>query len=295
MKRFALMMPALIVCCAGLLLFAAQARAATSVAEEINVRGRLGRTVEPGGWLILADKEKYLILNADRWQKESWFREGTEVEAAGELKPDVMSIYQEGTPFQVNSMRPRDGNNSSVGRNQTPVTGGTAGTGATRVVVTGDSLVQAQPDTAIVSVAVVTQARTALEAQQENARKSDAVLRALKETAGAGAEVKTGGYSLQPQYAYREGQPPTIRAYEARNTISVTLGDLTKVGGVIDAASAAGATNVDNLAFTLRPDRPARDQALTEATREALGKAQVLATALGGRVVRVVEVVEAGP
>ena len=32
--------------------------------------------------------------------------------------------------------------------------------------------------------------------------------------------------------------------------------------------------------FTLRKDRPARDQALAEATREALAKAQVLATAL---------------
>jgi uncharacterized protein YggE len=46
--------------------------------------------------------------------------------------------------------------------------------------------------------------------------------------------------------------------------------------------------------FTLRKDRPARDQALADATREALSKAQVLATALGGRVVRIVEVQEGG-
>ncbi|HEU5132107.1 MAG TPA: SIMPL domain-containing protein, partial [Pyrinomonadaceae bacterium] len=41
-------------------------------------------------------------------------------------------------------------------------------------------------------------------------------------------------------------------------------------------------------------DRQARDRALSEATREAVSKAQVIASALGGRVVRIVEVQEEG-
>ena len=164
---------------------------------------------------------------------------------------------------------------------------------ATRVMVMGDAIVQAQPDTAIVTVGVVTQSQSALKAQQENANKSEAVLRALKAAAGTGAEVKTSGYSVQPQYNYRDNLPPLIRGYEARNAVTVTMGDLTKVGAVIDAASQAGANNVENLSFTLRQDRPARDQALTEATREAISKAQTMAQALGGRVVRIVEVQEA--
>ncbi len=163
-----------------------------------------------------------------------------------------------------------------------------------RVMVTGDASVQAQPDTAILSISVVTQNRRALDAQIDNANKSDAVIRALKAAAGAGAEIKTGGYNLQPQRVYKENQPPTITGYEARNTVTVTLADLTKVGAVIDAASQAGANNVDGIAFTLRKDRVARMQALTEATREALAKAQAIAQALGARVVRVVEVQEGG-
>jgi uncharacterized protein YggE len=74
----------------------------------------------------------------------------------------------------------------------------------------------------------------------------------------------------------------------------VTLSDLSKVGPVIDAAAQAGANDVAGIAFTLRKDRPARDQALAEATREALSKAQVIATALAGRVLRIVEVQEEG-
>src|SRR5690349_10775801 len=166
--------------------------------------------------------------------------------------------------------------------------------GQTRVTVGGDSIVQAQPDTAILTVAVVTQGKRALDAQQENATKTDAVVRALKAAAGTGAEVKTSGYSLQPLRVYREGQPPLINGYEARNTITVTTGELAKLGNVIDAASQAGANDVTGISFTLRQDRAARDQALKQAAQEAMSKAQVLAQAIGGRVVGIAEVQEEG-
>ena len=163
----------------------------------------------------------------------------------------------------------------------------------TRVLVTGDSIVKAQPDTATLMISVVTQAKKAIDAQQENADKSDAVIRALK-AAAPGAEIKTSGYSVQPQRVYRENQPPTITGYEARNTVTVTLSDLKKVGTVIDAASQAGSNDIGAVMFTLKQDRAARDQALKDATREAVSKAQVIAQALGGRVVRIVEVQEEG-
>ena len=255
-------------------------------AKEVTVQGRLQRTVEPGGWVIAASGQKYLILNAQQFQNEKWFAEGIEVEAVGEAKPDVITTQMEGTPFEVRTMRPFA--QSGSGGNQNELRG------LTKVLVTGDSIVQAQPDTAILAVSVVTQGRRALDAQQENANRSDAVLRALKNAAGAGAEVKTSGYSLQPIRVYKEGQPPTIAGYEARNSVTVIMSDLTRVGVVIDATAQAGANDVAGISFTLRKDRPARDQALAEATREAVSKAQVIARALGGRVVRIVEVQEEG-
>lgn len=260
--------------------------ASSAFAKEMTVRGRLQKTVEPGGWVIVVGSQKYLILNARNFQNEKWFAETNEVEAVGETKPDVVTTYMEGTPFEARSIQP-------VGQ-------GTAASapsdlrGLTKVLVTGDSIVSAQPDTAILTVSVVTQAVRALDAQQENATKSDAVVRALKAAAGAGAEVKTSGYTLQPQRVYKEGQPPTITGYEARNSVTVTMSDLTRVGAVIDATAQAGANDVMGISFTLRKDRPARDQALADATREAVSKAQVIATALGGRLARIVEVQEEG-
>jgi uncharacterized protein len=257
----------------------------SAIAKEITVRGTLQKTVESGGWLIKADKQKYLLLNAADYKNQSWFTESSAVEAVGQTRSDVMTIYQEGTPFQARSMHAVDENQTT----QSVVT-----KQLTKVVVTGDSLVKAMPDTAILTLSVVTQATRALDAQQDNARKTDAVIRALKSAVGAGAEIKTSGYNLQPQRVYKENQPPTIVGYEARNTITVTLSDLSKVGSLIDAAAQSGANDVSGIAFTLTQDRPARDEALKQATREAISKAQVIAGALGGKVARVAEVHEEG-
>ena len=164
----------------------------------------------------------------------------------------------------------------------------------TRITVGGDAIVQAQPDTAILTIAVVTPAKSAIEAQQQNATKTEAVVRALKTSAGTGAEVKTSGYSLQPMRVYRENQPPTITGYEARNTVTLTTSELTKLGNVIDAAGQSGANDITGISFTLRQDRPARDRALQEATQEAMNKAKVMAQAIGGRVVMIAEVIEEG-
>ncbi|MCA1625280.1 MAG: SIMPL domain-containing protein [Acidobacteria bacterium] len=253
-------------------------------AQQRSVSGQLAPTIEQGGWLIVDRSEKYLLLNARNFSSESWFHEGTEVAATGEIKRGTVTIYQEGVPFEVRTMRPVG--NPPGGASQT------SGTRSTTITVSGDARVMAQPDTAAVSVSVVTQNKNATEAQQQNAARTTAVLNALKRVAGAAAEVKTSGYSLVPQRIYRENQPPTITGYEARNSITVTMRDLTKVGAVIDAATQAGANNIDGIAFSLRDDRQARNQALSEATREALGKANALAQTLGGRVVRIVAIEE---
>jgi uncharacterized protein YggE len=281
------------------LLFAAQGVCAWQVSQELTVMGRLTPTVEAGGWLVVADYGKYLLTNANEFRRQPWFREGASVEATGRVREDVMSIHMEGVPFQARTMRARGGGGNNPPGNASQNTGGQAVAGpgrranVVRVVVTGEAFVEAQPDTVIVTLAVVTQNASASEAQGENASRTDAVLRAVRAAAGV-REAKTSGYSLQPQYAYKEGAPPSITSYIVRNAVNVTVGDVKQTGAVIDAGSRAGANTVEGLSFLLRNDAQARQRALAEATREALAKARTVANALGGSVVRVVEVQEAG-
>jgi hypothetical protein len=163
----------------------------------------------------------------------------------------------------------------------------------TKVTVAGEATSKVEPDTAIVTISVVTQSPQALTAQQENARKSEAVSNAVTATTASSAELKTSDYTLQPQYDNRNNRLPKIIGYDARNSIIVTMTDLKNVGAVIDAASRAGANSIDGISFVLKQTSPARGQALAEATQQAMNKANSIAQALGGHVLRVVEENEA--
>ncbi|MDQ3321534.1 MAG: SIMPL domain-containing protein, partial [Acidobacteriota bacterium] len=116
----------------------------------------------------------------------------------------------------------------------------------TRVAVTGEAQAKVSPDTAVVTFSVVTQNAQALNAQQENARKSEAVKAAVESiSADDNIEVKTSDYNLSPeQDYYSSGKLPKILGYTVKNTVTVSIKNLSKVGTVIDAATKAGANSV---------------------------------------------------
>jgi hypothetical protein len=150
--------------------------------------------------------------------------------------------------------------------------------------VVGHGEVKASPDLAFVQLAVETTAETAARATSENARRTTAVIDALKKKIGAKDRVTTTGYSLQPQYATRRpgsDAPPEITGYVASNQVRVESRDLAKVGDLIDAAIAAGANRTDLLSFTLENRSPHLREALQEAGAEARAQAESIAEALG--------------
>lgn len=152
------------------------------------------------------------------------------------------------------------------------------------LTVVGNGEVKASPDVAFIQLAVETTAENAAKATNENARRTTAVIDALKKKIGNQDRVTTTGYSLQPQYANRRPgseAPPEITGYVASNRVRVESRDLTKVGELIDAAIAAGANRTDALYFTLENRSPHLREALTEAGAEARAQAESIAAALG--------------
>lgn len=165
----------------------------------------------------------------------------------------------------------------------------------TRVSVVGDSQTKVAPDTAVITFSVVTQGRQALDAQQENARKSEAVKQAVDTLlAGSKSEVKTADYSLDPQNDYDSPGVPKIKGYNVRNTVVATIDKLDQVGAVIDAATKAGANSVDGIRFAIGEASPAQGEALSTATKQAMAKAESIAKSMNGHIVRVIEATEGG-
>ena len=166
----------------------------------------------------------------------------------------------------------------------------------TQVRAVGEATVKAKPDRAILGIAVITQAASAEAAAAENAKRTDAVLKAVRDAAGSKGAVETSGYALYPNYRYpRDGGQPSIAGYTASNSVEVTLHDLTRVGAVIDTATKAGANNISRLEFGLQDEQAARAEALGAAARKARANAESMAAALGMKMARVVSVEEAEP
>ena len=163
----------------------------------------------------------------------------------------------------------------------------------TRITVTGDSETKLAPDTALITFSVVTQGKQALDAQQENARKSQAVKQAVEAaTQGAKVEIKTSNYVLDPQQDDYSFRTPKILGYDVKNTVTVSINSLDLVGSVIDAATKAGANSVDGIRFIVGEASPAQGDALNLATQQAMAKAEAIARSLNGKIVRVIETSE---
>jgi len=155
------------------------------------------------------------------------------------------------------------------------------------VRASGEATVTAKPDRAQISIGVVTDAPKAEAAAAENASQTSAVLNATKGAIAGHGEVKTTGYSIFPQYDYSAGHSPRLTGYQARNTVLVTVDDLSLTGKVIDAATGAGANNIEGVSFSLRDDSSVRAEALAQAAQKARANGEAIAKALGLRVVAV--------
>lgn len=173
-----------------------------------------------------------------------------------------------------------------------------AGTDETRITVSGNATVQAQPDRAVLRVGVETQRETAEAAQRETNRIANAIFAALDALDVPATAIQTSGLNLQPVYSqHRPSQNsyvPKVVGYRADNTVQVTLVDLERVGPAIDRAVHAGANHVLGLSFSLGDDAAAQRQAVKAAVAIAASKAQAIADALGRELGDVIEVQEGG-
>src|SRR5262249_42356375 len=88
---------------------------------------------------------------------------------------------------------------------------------------------------------------------------------------------------------------PSIRSYTANNTVRLALDDLTKLHQLVDAATKAGASNVNRLNFMLRDEGKARAEALGKAADQARSAAAALADRLHVKLGRLLRVEEEQP
>ncbi|MFB6096919.1 MAG: SIMPL domain-containing protein [Haloferacaceae archaeon] len=164
-----------------------------------------------------------------------------------------------------------------------PTAGASAADAPSRTItVDATGQVQAEPDQAVLRIAVETTADDASTARQRLAENASRMRSALSELGLADDQITTVYYDISQRYERppREGEKPE-RTYHAVHAYEITLSDVDRVGEVIDTAVDNGATSVDSVRFTLSRETrlELRKQALTDAMGNARGEADVIASA----------------
>lgn len=137
------------------------------------------------------------------------------------------------------------------------------------------------PDTATLSIGVVTQAATAKEASDENTAIMSAVMAELKAMGLQDKEIQTSYVSVYPVYNYTTTQ--TITGYSASNSVQVTTKKLDNLSQIIDRSTAAGANQIGGISFSVSNDmqKQIREDLINQAVSDASSKSDALAKSLG--------------
>jgi len=167
-----------------------------------------------------------------------------------------------------------------------------------RILVTGEGSVDIAPDMAVLVLTVTRQAETARAALDANSAAMTEVQKAMRKAGIENRDLQTSGFAIQPNYVYPapqasgEREPPRIAGYTVRNSLTVRIRDIDKVGAVLDQSVSLGVNEGGNITFANADPSAAIEEARTRAVHDAIARADTLAAAAGVKRGRLLEISE---
>jgi len=167
------------------------------------------------------------------------------------------------------------------------------------ITVSGEGEASGAPDVAVTTLGAEAVARKVGPAVADANARMRAVLDAVKRSGVAGKDIRTTDFSIDfeqnpPPRAEPEAGGRPAGNYRVRNTVQLTIRDLSRASEVLDAAIGAGANAVSGISFTIENPAPLRAKAREAAVADARARAEALARASGVSVGPVVSISEGG-
>ena len=157
------------------------------------------------------------------------------------------------------------------------------------VTVSTSANTEISPDVVEVSIAVKTSdAKSMQKATLDNKETSDKVYNALKLMIDftKGDYIKTSDYNATPVYRYTNNRR-VFDKYEVSNSIVVKTKNISKVGDMIDKAISLGATDVNNLTFSVSNYDMQCNDLIEIAAKKARTRADIMAKSAGSYILGV--------
>ena len=155
-----------------------------------------------------------------------------------------------------------------------------------RIKVIGTGRIQAAPDTAIITLGVVTEGQDLEKLQSENAEAATKVIKTILNSGVPRDNIRTTSYTIEPQYDYEDGKQ-IFKGYKVSNILSIEVTRLSEVGEIIDGAVNAGANIVQGVSFIIKNTEAYYNEALRLALRNAQSKALTLSQDMAIKIDRI--------
>lgn len=162
---------------------------------------------------------------------------------------------------------------------------------AATLTLSGQGSASARPDAAVITTGASSQAKTAGEALAANTKAVSEVIATLKAAGIDAKDIRTSGFSVQPQYSYPAApsrEQPRLIGFEVRNMVTVRVRDLSKLGALLDSVIQSGANEASGLSFIVSDPDKMQAEARAAAVKDAMAQAQQVAEAAGLRLTRIV-------
>jgi uncharacterized protein YggE len=163
--------------------------------------------------------------------------------------------------------------------------------------VSGTGEAAAQPDAAVITLGVTTEAEEAGDALKQNNTQMAAVIEALIDAGIESKDIQTQTIRLSPRYerpAPRQGvtPPAELVGFVATNMVEVRARRLSGLGETLDAAVQAGGNQIQGIRFEITDKSELYDQARQAAWEDAQHKAEQLAGLAGAELGAVITINE---
>jgi uncharacterized protein YggE len=161
------------------------------------------------------------------------------------------------------------------------------------LTLTGEGVIDAQPELATVQIGVAVTAKVAKDALAENSKLLAAALKAAKESGIESRDIQTSGLALRPDIVRADKWPNReIVGYQVNNVVTLRVRDISKLGGLLDRLVVLGINDIRSITFSVANPAPLIEQARTAAIKDVMEKAQKFADAANLKIVRVLTLSE---
>ena len=172
------------------------------------------------------------------------------------------------------------------------------------IFVSGVGRVSIVPDLALLRLGIQVTDTSVSVAHARAAEAMLAVSNAVKAAGVEGKDIQTQRFSIQPMYRWEEvlsdrgfrTNEQVLDGYQVTNSVVVKVRDLDAVSTIVDGVAKAGGDDVriDGISFTVEDSTDAKAQARAAAMRDAVSRAQQLATAAGIALGKPISITESG-